>query len=197
MTAPTRPAALYRFFSSDGALLYAGCSYNPFQRWALHFTTRPDISEVARVEIQWFDRHRDAALAEAVAIRDERPLWNKRASLAPFSEPSVIGQGPMLLKAWLEDYRPLAGAMMIRAGLRDDARHALVAGRRPPCPQTAQRIERLTKGQVPASAWATREGWAGKPIRGHSDERCAAHEAELRRHPWWEESFAALMDEAA
>lgn len=67
--------AVYRFFDKKDELLYVGCSINPFSRFESHRDKRRDM--VRYVEIEWFETQTLAEAAEAVAIRREKPLWNK------------------------------------------------------------------------------------------------------------------------
>lgn len=67
--------ALYRHFSADGNLLYAGISLSPLYRLSQHGASKW-FHDIAHVSIEWFD-DRDAALkAERLAIASERPLHN-------------------------------------------------------------------------------------------------------------------------
>lgn len=68
--------ALYRFFASDGALLYVGLTCRPEGRWPKHVEGQPWWTEVARIDLQTFPDRAAVALAEAAAIRLERPRYN-------------------------------------------------------------------------------------------------------------------------
>jgi len=67
--------AVYRFFDSDGRLLYVGMSNQPIRRWYSH-TERPWWRCASMYEITWYDTGEDAAAAEMLAIRSENPLHN-------------------------------------------------------------------------------------------------------------------------
>lgn len=187
-----RRAAVYRFFDREGSLLYAGCSHNPFARFSLHIQERPNLSEVARVEITWFERRADAMKAESIAIASENPRWNKYQSVAPLRDPNVVGPGPGLMREWLDGMGRLAKAQIIRLGVSDGGRGDLVNGRRPPCEELAARIAAASDGLIPVSAWSVREGFSGKPVRCAALEDCADHEASLCAFAWWSETFAGL-----
>lgn len=73
--------ALYRFFDSDGTLLYVGITDNTKERFYQHSTTKPWWSSVASQRIEWLDTREEALAAERVAIRGERPIWNIKLSL--------------------------------------------------------------------------------------------------------------------
>ena len=72
----SEPTALYRLFAEDGALLYVGISKNPKTRFWGHSAEKSWWPEVARKEIEWFASRVDAAIAEAKAVRSERPSRN-------------------------------------------------------------------------------------------------------------------------
>lgn len=74
----TGPIALYRMFSATGQLLYIGQSVNPAQRLCLH-RNDPEknwLTDIARMDIEWFATRAEAKAAEASAIHAERPLHN-------------------------------------------------------------------------------------------------------------------------
>ena len=75
--APTR-TALYRLLAANGRLLYVGISGNPDFRWGQHSTSKTWWPEVADRKIEWFPTREEAAGAEIVAIKEERPLHNKQ-----------------------------------------------------------------------------------------------------------------------
>lgn len=77
-TAATHAArtAVYRLFSSDGELLYIGVARNPPERMKFHRQFKKWWAEVSRTTEEWFDNRALALDAEAVAIREERPLYN-------------------------------------------------------------------------------------------------------------------------
>ena len=67
--------SLYRYFSGDGVLLYAGISHNPFLREVQHGYGK-DMKMVAQISLEWFDCRDAASKAEIIAIKMEKPLWN-------------------------------------------------------------------------------------------------------------------------
>lgn len=68
--------ALYRFYASDGALLYIGITLNPGARWPKHRDNKPWWSEVAEVRLESHPSRQAVLDAERAAIIDERPRYN-------------------------------------------------------------------------------------------------------------------------
>ena len=72
-----KPNSVYRHYNAEGALLYIGCSINPFMRLRSHEIASVWAVDIVRVEIERFPSS-DAALdAECLAIRNEGPRFNK------------------------------------------------------------------------------------------------------------------------
>lgn len=67
---------LYRFYTRTGRLLYVGQTVNPGGRFAAHRDEKTWWRHVARIEINRYDSKRALLNAEAVAIRNERPVYN-------------------------------------------------------------------------------------------------------------------------
>lgn len=72
---PTR-TALYRLYDANDQLLYVGISDNPRQRWGTHSAEQVWWPLVVRKTVEWFGNRREAAKAEAAAIRAESPAKN-------------------------------------------------------------------------------------------------------------------------
>ncbi len=70
------PHALYRFFGSDGSLLYIGLTMNPGTRWPAHSKDKPWWLEVHTVTSEHFPDRPTVEEAERTAIRAERPRHN-------------------------------------------------------------------------------------------------------------------------
>lgn len=72
------PTALYRFFDSEGRLLYVGISMDVQKRWKVHETERATTwwPRVDRRTVEWFDTRNEALAAEVTAIKKESPLHN-------------------------------------------------------------------------------------------------------------------------
>lgn len=71
-----RPCSVYRFFNKSGDLLYVGKTINLASRWTDH-GMRDWRKLVTRIELENFEYEDDALRAEAKAIRDEKPKYNR------------------------------------------------------------------------------------------------------------------------
>lgn len=69
--------ALYRHFDADLNLLYVGISLSPLARLADHANGSSWFSRIWGITVERFGSRRAALYAEARAIADERPLYNK------------------------------------------------------------------------------------------------------------------------
>lgn len=69
--------AVYRLYDKEGVLLYVGMSDDPAARWRMHRIEKTWWPAVARKTVEWFDERTEAAKAEARAIRDEAPVYNR------------------------------------------------------------------------------------------------------------------------
>ena len=86
----TKPAALYRHFNADGELLYAGISVSSLVRLTKHRNTSEWFGEIAVVKIEHFPSRKEALIAEARAVREEKPKHNL----------SKTGVNKKLMKNW-------------------------------------------------------------------------------------------------
>lgn len=77
--------SVYRCFDADGALLYVGCSEDPDRRFYAHRRT-VWFCRVVRIDIEDYENRYAALEAEALAIRDESPIYNKAVPVAPVAE---------------------------------------------------------------------------------------------------------------
>ena len=69
---------LYRHFDTDGKLLYVGISINAaMSRLATHRTNSEWFDQIAAVSIERFDSKEKALGAERLAIKSERPAFNR------------------------------------------------------------------------------------------------------------------------
>lgn len=68
---------LYRYFDSEGRLLYVGITGNQFNRLDQHSKTQPWWLEVHTGSFQHFQTRQEALDAEAYAIGSELPKYNK------------------------------------------------------------------------------------------------------------------------
>jgi excinuclease UvrABC nuclease subunit len=71
---------LYRMFDTDGRLLYVGISTASltFERMRSHKTSSHFFSLVRSITIEHFPSQRELREAEARAIKDECPIYNKQ-----------------------------------------------------------------------------------------------------------------------
>lgn len=70
------PTALYRFYGSDGVLLYVGITVNLTRRWEGHAADKAWWPLVARKTAVLYGTRKEAIQAEAVAIIAESPVHN-------------------------------------------------------------------------------------------------------------------------
>ena len=67
---------LYRYFDSEGRLLYVGITGDNTKRQSQHRRNSFWFGEIASAKFEHFDTRRDAAQAEVLAIKNEKPLHN-------------------------------------------------------------------------------------------------------------------------
>jgi predicted GIY-YIG superfamily endonuclease len=67
---------LYRYFAADGRLLYVGVSLDALRRAKQHYKTADWIVGSTSVTFERYATREAALLAEAEAIRAERPVYN-------------------------------------------------------------------------------------------------------------------------
>lgn len=67
------PHAVYRMYSTDGTLLYIGCTYNVPVRLRGHIAWLP---QVASITLEWHANADEGLAAETRAIKAENPLYN-------------------------------------------------------------------------------------------------------------------------
>ncbi|MFB7496043.1 hypothetical protein ACFC09_15350 [Streptomyces sp. NPDC056161] len=72
---PSRPAAVYRLWARDGALLYVGSSYRPEARYQER-RRKPWGPQIARCAEEWHPSRADAFRLELEAIAGEYPRYN-------------------------------------------------------------------------------------------------------------------------
>lgn len=85
---PNRATAVYRFFDATGQLLYVGIAYDPSERWKHHAAKTRWWKEAVDNTIEWYDSRAEAERAEKVALRYEKPVYNKAGSVAPYQGPT-------------------------------------------------------------------------------------------------------------
>lgn len=67
---------LYRFWAVDGSLLYIGLTMDPGTRWKAHRHTQPWWATVAKITVEHFPDRVSVTIAEATAIKTEKPKHN-------------------------------------------------------------------------------------------------------------------------
>ncbi len=73
----TDRTALYRHYDADGVLLYVGITRDLEARFRSHSKHAAWVQYAATHTGEWFDSRAEAERAEAQAIRDELPVFNK------------------------------------------------------------------------------------------------------------------------
>lgn len=68
--------AIYRLFAADDTLLYIGIAKRFGTRWEQHARVQPWWPHVEHQTVRWLPSREDARLAEDVAIKAERPVYN-------------------------------------------------------------------------------------------------------------------------
>ncbi|MYS74483.1 GIY-YIG nuclease family protein [Streptomyces sp. SID5926] len=85
---PNRATAVYRFFDRQGRLMYVGIAYDPAERWKHHAAKTRWWKDTADNTIEWYDTRAEAERAEKVALRYEKPIYNKAGSVTPYQGPT-------------------------------------------------------------------------------------------------------------
>lgn len=78
--------AVYRFADGNGALLYVGATKDPQRRIATHSCGSEWFKDAAKVSISWHKSREDALNAEARAIFEGKPMFNKSCALRRVSD---------------------------------------------------------------------------------------------------------------
>lgn len=93
MAEPNPETAIYRFYSSEGQLLYVGISDNPGHRFTQHEKTKTWWKEVTGISIEWAATRQAALAIERRAIRVESPVYNiaRHSPKPPKEEPKECG----------------------------------------------------------------------------------------------------------
>lgn len=84
-------AAVYRFFDTDGSLLYVGSTVNPPQRWSSHKGTKDWWPFVTAYTLTWWPTAERAYVEEYKAIRTEQPKHNQ-LGVFPFWEKRPVSE---------------------------------------------------------------------------------------------------------
>jgi predicted GIY-YIG superfamily endonuclease len=86
---PNRATVVYRFFDRTGRLLYVGITYDPAERWKHHAAKTRWWRDAADNTLEWYGTRAEAERAEQVAIRYEKPLYNKAGSANAYQGPTT------------------------------------------------------------------------------------------------------------
>lgn len=78
--APPGSCSLYRFYDSQGDLLYVGVAWNPGRRWEHHRRTAAWWREATRAVVAVYDCQASALSAERAWIRNAQPRFNVRST---------------------------------------------------------------------------------------------------------------------
>ncbi len=70
--------SLYRMFDGRNRLLYVGLSLRAVERIRTHKKSRRFFDSVAKITIEHLSSRSELCKAEATAIKNERPLYNKQ-----------------------------------------------------------------------------------------------------------------------
>lgn len=70
------PTHLYRYFDTDGRLLYIGVSASAIRRLLEHASGKAWAAMVSKVDVQTYPTRQDALAAEEAAIKSEKPQFN-------------------------------------------------------------------------------------------------------------------------
>ena len=90
--------ALYRFYDSQGKLLYVGITNDPWRRWREHVLAKPWYPQVKHQAVTWYDAEWQARKAETRAIRTERPEFNIAGAVKPLDR-FTVGREVALIMA--------------------------------------------------------------------------------------------------
>lgn len=143
--------ALYRYFGADGRLLYVGITARLKQRNLEHASKAPWIAEAVRMETWWLPSREEAVAAEAAAIRDEKPVYNRtmqRGDLGFCDVPTGV-----TLRDWLAENKVTQKEFSAHIGITQGVLSRLCAGHMQPRIETAILIQRATRGEVLPASW--------------------------------------------
>lgn len=113
----TERTALYRVFGDADLLLYIGISKDFGRRWRDHARKQPWWGEMRRLSVDaWYASREEARAVEAVAIKAEKPKYNKKHSGKP--EVQVRARRSLVRRAQ-EDPAARRAAMLAKYGRND------------------------------------------------------------------------------
>lgn len=106
-----RTHALYRFYDTDGNLLYVGITLNPAHRWKQHAHDKPWWHQIATISVQTYPNREAVLEAERAAIIAERPRHNIVHNRGTATDPRPVPQ--------LDRMAPFQPGDWVALGLRD------------------------------------------------------------------------------
>lgn len=99
---------LYRHWDESGTLLYVGISYSSLKRLRQHEKTARWFKLVKSVTIEQFSNRKEAEIAEMVAIKSEKPLYN----IVGVETTAVAGEKPF---KWSKPKYKIVGKVLLNA----------------------------------------------------------------------------------
>lgn len=150
----THPAAVYRCFAADDALLYVGQTSQPLARISAH-VRREWEPQISRVELTWFPDRASAAAAEKAAIQTEAPRFN--IVHRPYPPRRWPRYGHFVLRAWLEATQTSVEELADRTGLPAGKLRRYLDGTLHATRRAPYAIEKATGGGVHYGVWGS--GW--------------------------------------
>lgn len=90
--------ALYRFFNDDDELLYIGITLNVSSRFRGHARDKPWWTEVHRITLEHYADRPTVLVAEAAAIRAEKPRYNVAHNPGPRYQPAQVKPRPLTVE---------------------------------------------------------------------------------------------------
>lgn len=111
---------LYRFRNADNVLLYVGITDSIRRRFNEHSKQVAWWSDVASCQIEFFPSRQALALAEYLAILNEKPLHNIRTHIEPPRKSREVDARPKLLVSTAGASKPLVPEKWRRRGFSDD-----------------------------------------------------------------------------
>lgn len=142
----TREHAVYRFFDSEGGLLYVGSSYKITDRVVCHAQLSPWVYAATRIDIEWFPTRLEAQRAERVAIRTEDPRHNIRHR-------EQIPGGAGSLGEHIAYEGLTIGIFSRLVGVSTCTVSRWINGHKIPSPDQQAAIAKATDGAVPVDVW--------------------------------------------
>lgn len=111
--------SLYRHWDIEGNLLYVGISLSAVYRLSQHMSGAAWADQINKVTLETFPTRAKALAAERLAIRQERPKWNKAHNAANQNAPearpkldAALDVARDLYRRWSQDEGDIDGIEM-------------------------------------------------------------------------------------